>query len=171
MSELSGVPISTCHNIFHTFIKSFTVNFFDQYVSMPTGDKMKEVMNVYKLLDFNECVGSMDCTHIYWNKCPKELLNFCGKRSKTNWSFQCVVHHERKVALLSVEQRMKNKFLRLLQKLYKLLMLNWRTLYLRYMMLMVNQLLIKRFQEMIPKIFVLINNELTNKSKEACPKC
>jgi hypothetical protein len=71
LCELSGVPISTCHNIFLTFIKSFTVNCFDEYVSMPTGDKMKEVMNTYKLLGFNGCVGSMDCTHIYWNKCPK----------------------------------------------------------------------------------------------------
>ncbi len=70
---------------------------------MPTGDKMIEVMNTYKLLGFNGCVGSMDCTHIYcWNKCPKELLNFCvGKEGKPTVSFQCVVDHEKKVQMCS----------------------------------------------------------------------
>ncbi len=103
ISELSLVPLSTCHRIFVTFIKSFVVNFFDKYVYFPTGDKLRECMNTYKLLGFNGCVGSFDCTHIYWNKCPKELVNYCvGKEKKPTVSFQCVVDHNRRVQMCSL---------------------------------------------------------------------
>jgi hypothetical protein len=44
---------------------------------MPVGDELKKVMEVYKLLGFNGAIGSMDCTHVKWNKCPASKQNFC----------------------------------------------------------------------------------------------
>ncbi len=110
--ELSGVPLLTCHRIFNTFIKSFTINFFNEYVHMPTGDKLTQCMNTYKLLGFNGCVGSIDCTHIYWSKCPKELVNFCiGKRGSQLFhsNVLLIIIEEYKCAVMpSVEQLMIN---------------------------------------------------------------
>jgi hypothetical protein len=44
------------------------------------------------------CVGSMDCTHVGWHKCPKEWTNIMtGASGKPTLSFQVLVDHNRKV--------------------------------------------------------------------------
>jgi hypothetical protein len=44
------------------------------------------------------CVGSMDCTHISWHKCPVQWTNLMtGASGKPTISFQVVVDHNRKV--------------------------------------------------------------------------
>ena len=43
-------------------------------------------------------VGSMDCTHLYWEKCPVEWSNICtGKELHPTLSFQVVVDHSRRI--------------------------------------------------------------------------
>jgi hypothetical protein len=44
------------------------------------------------------CVGSIDCTHIGWHKCPAVWTNIMtGGSGKPTLSFQVVVDHNRKV--------------------------------------------------------------------------
>ncbi len=72
MCELSLIGASTCHSIFQKFVTNFVRNYFHQLVNIPQGEELKAVMEVYKIMGFNGCIGSVDCTHIHWNKCRKQ---------------------------------------------------------------------------------------------------
>ena len=98
MSEMSKVSASTCYSIFHTFIESFSTSFFDTYVSMPSGSRLDAVRRAYERMGMSGCVGSMDCTHIWWDHCPIYLTNLCkGKVGVTTLSFQCIVAPNREI--------------------------------------------------------------------------
>jgi hypothetical protein len=32
---------------------------------------------VYEKLGLPGCIGSMDCTHVLWHRCPKVIRNVC----------------------------------------------------------------------------------------------
>jgi hypothetical protein len=102
MEELSGVKRPTCHTIFHQFLDGMVEHFFDMFVTIPKGDKLKKVMEVYKMLGFNGCFGSIDCTHIFWKRCPKKWTNYCtGKEKCTTLSFQVAVDHDKRIIMCS----------------------------------------------------------------------
>ncbi len=102
LNEISLIPVATCHHIFHTFVRNFNARFFDMYVYMPVGNELIEMMNVYKMLGFNGAIGSIDCTHVKWNKCPVNKQNYCiGKENYPTLSFQCVVNHSKRVMMVS----------------------------------------------------------------------
>jgi hypothetical protein len=53
-------------------------------------------------MGFPGCVGSMDVTHIYWDKCPNYLRFLCkGKEGKPTLAFQTVCDHSRRIHHLS----------------------------------------------------------------------
>jgi hypothetical protein len=77
-------------------------HFFDIFVTIPKGDKLRKVMEVNKMLGFNGCFGSIDCTHIFWKRCPKEWANYCmGKEKCATLSFQVAVDHDKRIILCS----------------------------------------------------------------------
>jgi hypothetical protein len=97
MSEMSGVGQSTCNRIFHDFVYGMAAKMFKNYVHPPEGDKLKEVMDQYARLGFAGAVGSIDCTHIPWGKCPVELFHQCkGKEGYPSLAFEMVVDHKRR---------------------------------------------------------------------------
>ena len=49
MEELSHVKRSTCHTIFHQFITGMVKHFFHDFISIPEGENLRRVMNVYKM--------------------------------------------------------------------------------------------------------------------------
>ena len=82
--------------MFNLFTKNFVKHFFNDYINIPTGTKLKDVMNVYAKLGFPGAIGSMDVTHVKWERCPLSLKNKCkGKESFSSLAFQCVVNHQR----------------------------------------------------------------------------
>jgi hypothetical protein len=102
MEELSQVKSSTCHTIFHQFIDGMVEHLFPLFVTIPTGHKLRKVMEVYKMLGFNGCFGSIDCTHVFWKRCPKEWANYCfGKEKCTTLSFQVAVDHDKRIIMCS----------------------------------------------------------------------
>ena len=59
-------------------------------------------MATYKMMGFNGAIGSIDCTHVKWSKCPTAKQNLCiGKEKYATVSFQCVVDHDKRVRLVS----------------------------------------------------------------------
>jgi hypothetical protein len=59
-------------------------------------------MEVYKIMGFNGCIGSVDCTHIHWNKCKKQWQNVCiGKEAYPTLSFLVIVDHNRRAMVVS----------------------------------------------------------------------
>lgn len=102
MCELSLVGASTCNKIFRKFVVNFKREYFKQIVYLPEGEELRKVMDVYKILGFNGCFGSMDCTHLRWNKCPAEWQNYCiGKEGFPTLSFLVVVDHNRRAMIVS----------------------------------------------------------------------
>lgn len=59
---------------------------------MPIGDELKKVMKSYKLLGYHSAIGSIDPTHVKWNKCLVLKQNFCIEKKKhATVSFQYIV--------------------------------------------------------------------------------
>ena len=63
---------------------------------------MGSVMDVYKLMGFNDASGSVDCTHVNWRRCPVSLSNFCiGKKKTPTLYFLGVVDHNKRITVCS----------------------------------------------------------------------
>ena len=95
MFEMSGVGESTCNAIFKQFIRGMSApEVRDSLVKPPTGERFTEVLDTYSRLGFPGAVGSIDCTHVQWNRCPVELANFArGKEQYPLVAFEVVVDH------------------------------------------------------------------------------
>ena len=72
--ELSDVSETSCNRIFLKFLEAYPRMYYDKYVYFPEpgSDELANIMETYRLLAFPGCVGSIDATHIKWEKCPKE---------------------------------------------------------------------------------------------------
>lgn len=95
-----SLNISQSHTLyfFKQFINNFAAIFFDQYVHVPKGDELRSILKVYRRMGFPCCVGSMDVTHIYWDKCPNNLRFHCkGKEGKPTIAFQTICDHTRRI--------------------------------------------------------------------------
>jgi hypothetical protein len=82
ISEFTGIGESTVNSIFHTFVHGCSDLLFDKYIHPPTGERLAEVKKVYEYMGFPGAVGSMDCTHVRWDQCPKHLQNICSGKAK-----------------------------------------------------------------------------------------
>ena len=77
MAELSGAGESTVNWIFKAFVRGFAAAFREDFIYLAEGDELERVLEVYKRLGFPGACGSMDCTHVKWNRCPVNLSNAC----------------------------------------------------------------------------------------------
>jgi hypothetical protein len=60
-------------------------------------------MEGYRLLGLPGAIGSMDVTHVKWERCPEHLHWSCiGKEKYPTLAFQCVVDHNRRIHHVSV---------------------------------------------------------------------
>jgi hypothetical protein len=67
---------------------------FKAHVKPPVGKDMERVMNEYARLGFAGAVGSVDCTHVFWDKCPESIFHLCkGKHAWPSLVFEAVVDH------------------------------------------------------------------------------
>lgn len=65
-------------------------------------EEIAKVTNVYKRLGFPGAIGSLDCTHIRWEKCPAGLRSTCkGKEGYPSLSFELTVDHFRRIHAVS----------------------------------------------------------------------
>jgi hypothetical protein len=104
ITEISNVGNSTVNTIFHKFVKNFSNKFKDTYIKPPEIGSifMTQVQDCYDKLGFPGCIGSMDCTHIKWDQCPKENRSITkGKEGYPTLSFEVVVDHSRRIHSVS----------------------------------------------------------------------
>ena len=102
LNELSLVGASTCSKIFCTFVVNFARLYFEHSVFVPEGEQLRKTMDSYKILGFNGCVGSINCTYLRWNKCPREWQNFCiGKEGYPTLTLLVVADHNKRTMIVS----------------------------------------------------------------------
>ena len=59
-----------------------------------TAEEIKHVEGLYNILGLPGCIGSIDCVHIPWEKCPASLHSSCkGKEGYPMLAFEVVVSH------------------------------------------------------------------------------
>lgn len=102
IAEQLGIGESSVYLIFKHFIKSFSEKCYNDFVYFPQGEELQQSMQVYERLGLPGCVGSLDGTKIYWDKCPSESANLCsGKEKSPTLGFQCIVNHTRQIYHIS----------------------------------------------------------------------
>jgi hypothetical protein len=81
---LFNVGEATARRFFLDFILNFSTKCFDEWVVPPSGTRLKEVMDVYARLGIPGTIGSMDVTHVRWDRCPiYERHLHVGKENRT----------------------------------------------------------------------------------------
>ena len=71
---------STAEESFHLFCEKFAEGLWDKWVSLPTGDDLHKVTEIYQKCGYPGAMGSTDCTHLDWEGCPfSEQHIHCGK--------------------------------------------------------------------------------------------
>lgn len=75
VAEATKMDQSTVRRFFHNFCATFVDDFFHTYVHMPApgSQDLRNVMNVYATVGLDGCVGSVDCVHLAWGRCPYSL--------------------------------------------------------------------------------------------------
>ena len=75
-NELSGGSIgeSTCVHIFKAFVTNMPTFLYDEWITEPVGEALKKIMEGYRLLGLPGAIRSMDVTHVWWARCPKDLI-------------------------------------------------------------------------------------------------
>lgn len=102
ISEMSDMGESTALSVFTKFVLSFSFLFQEEFIKIPEGDDLKNVMEIYSKLGLPGCVGSIDATHLKWSMCPRTLTNICtGKESFPSIAYQVVVDHSRRILHIS----------------------------------------------------------------------
>lgn len=102
IAETLGIGESSVYLIFKQFVRSFSSKCYHDYVYFPTGEELRQSMQVYERLGLPGCLGSLDGTKIEWDKCPSEASNLCsGKEKSPTLGFQCIVNHSRQIYHIS----------------------------------------------------------------------
>ncbi|CAN0090046.1 unnamed protein product [Scytosiphon promiscuus] len=85
---------STAEKSFHRFCDCFSAGLWHQWVRLPEGDDLKRVEGIYSDLGFPGAVGSIDCTHVAWERCSfSETSNHEGKEGYTSLVYEAICDH------------------------------------------------------------------------------
>jgi hypothetical protein len=100
--EICGIGQSTINSVFHNFTSKFVEHFYDEFVSFPTGDKLRTVTKAYEDLGFPGACGSMDATHLRMYKCPEGLKQLAtGKEGYPTLAYQAICTPNRQILYCS----------------------------------------------------------------------
>eukprot|EP00904_Undaria_pinnatifida_P004183 jgi/Undpi1/13766/HiC_scaffold_9.g03417.m1 len=94
VASFSLMSRSTAEKSFHRFCDCFSAGLWHQWVRLPEGDDLKNVESIYSRLGFPGAVGSTDCTHVAWERCPfSQTNNHKGKEGYTSVAFEVTCDH------------------------------------------------------------------------------
>jgi glucuronate isomerase len=75
IAEATMMGETTARRAFHIFCENFVRDFYGTYVYRLEGEKLQRVMNVYARMGLPGCIGSTDCVHLKWDRCPIGISN------------------------------------------------------------------------------------------------
>lgn len=101
MFEGSFISRETHRRFFHKFVEMYSTQIFPQVVRPPADDDLpaiRRMMHPYSLAGFAGCIGSVDCTHFWWEATPAARINACkGKEGYCTVAAQFTVNHWREI--------------------------------------------------------------------------
>ena len=95
----SGIDEETLRTFFHNFCEFFASRYYDIFIHPPTTpDEIDGVTSIYRRLGFPGAIGSVDCVHVRWDKCPFSLRSTCtGKEGYPTLAYEAVVDHHKRI--------------------------------------------------------------------------
>jgi hypothetical protein len=98
VAEAPKMSLSVAQRSFHQFTKRFTEFKYTEYIHRPECAVLERVLHTYSQMGLPGCVGSTDCTHLKWDRCPISLYNLCkGKEGFPTLSYSVTVDHNRRI--------------------------------------------------------------------------
>ena len=70
IAEATFMGETTARRSFHLFCENFVQHYYDQFVYRPKDEKLEKVMEVFAKMGLPGCIGSTDCVHLKWDRCP-----------------------------------------------------------------------------------------------------
>ena len=104
VEEWTNVSFVTHRNFFNNVFTKWGKGLAKTLIRFPANEaEMRHVVGLFERVGHPGCVGSVDCVHIVWDKCPAGFLSACkGKEKLPTLAFEVVVSHTKKI--LSVSQ-------------------------------------------------------------------
>lgn len=98
IEELSLGSAEAHRSFFHEFNRRFVQKYFDDYVYTPrNAEETRKTMAIYKRLGIPGAIGSTDCVHVKWERCPTQISNACtGKEGYSTLAWQATVDHHKR---------------------------------------------------------------------------
>ena len=96
----SRVDEQTARVFFYRFNDIFARTFYKIHVHPPsTQNELEETLAIYKRLGLPGAIGSTDCFHLFWDKCPAPLQVDCrnGRYKRCTLVFSVSNDHHRKI--------------------------------------------------------------------------
>ncbi|CAM9168548.1 unnamed protein product, partial [Discosporangium mesarthrocarpum] len=94
IQQLSGISQSRAQSTFHHFCKCFARAMYAKGISIPEGNDLTEVVRMYVALRFPGAVGSIDVTHVRWERAPiSEGVHYMRKEGFMTVAYQVTVDH------------------------------------------------------------------------------
>ena len=97
--EHSRMSERSVYRAFHEFVLAVSQELFDVYVRPPeTEAEINKAVGMYSAAGADGVVGSLDCVHLPWGRCPAGLYNQCaGRYGHPTLGFEVAVSHDTRV--------------------------------------------------------------------------
>ena len=99
VEELCFISGEVLRKFFHRFCECFSAKYFSVYCSAPsTAEEIAHVTGVYARMGLPGCIGSTDCVHIRWERCPAGGRSIHkGKEGYPTLSYEVTVDHSKRI--------------------------------------------------------------------------
>ena len=101
--EFTNVSAITIQEFFQKRFCKWGRELVRNLIRLPeTEREIRHIVGLYERIGLPGCVGSIDCVHLVWDKCPAGYMSQCkGKEKHPTLAFQAVVSHTKKLLALS----------------------------------------------------------------------
>jgi len=100
----SLVDEQAVRKFFYRFNYLFSRSFYREWIHIPsTEHELKETLSIYQRLGLPGAIGSTDCFHLFWDRCPAQLKVDCrnGRYNRCSLVWSVSNDHHRKIYAIS----------------------------------------------------------------------
>ena len=99
VEELCFISAEVLRNFFNKFCELFAAKYFDVYCNYPRSkEEIKISTGMYARMGLPGCIGSTDCVHFGWDRCPSgEISQHKGKEGFPTLSYEVTVDRNKKI--------------------------------------------------------------------------